>query len=225
MTNNQIAFKEKLIKSIQCGSADSIDIIAVNQFLEETIPTIRQGTISEIYSITLLIAMIIGYFSKEINEAHRIHYLKVLEDSNQSVDETKRNMRYWIRIVFIDFEKNVKENHFWLFRITLLLGYHPQKRQRFWSKMTAIAINKNFRDLCSNHKDMLLGLLSKNPYLRQDTLKIVLKHFDYMSIHLREKVLLSFFEQDDVPYFLRLALKNKSIKNEVLKEKIATYCR
>ena len=148
---------------------------------------IQQGS-NTYYPISLIISLIMGAYQLKIEENNRILYLSRLITQSRSSKEARYHLKLWVKNIFIDFDRNIKSNPIWFEHIKMILGKQHQRKQIYLSKLVAQQVNKHLRIINPNLKYQLLSLIFDNHTLDNLSLKIIMKHYEYLGNNLKQKV-------------------------------------
>lgn len=192
MDSNFNEFAIKLLKSLTLGVNSKLSIFEINQFLRQAIN--RPNEIISInfepkkyfrgtgrYDLKFLITKTILFYNIEIDFETRKKFLELLLSGNFALNDKQVNIKYWIRILFSDFDTYIKCSPTWEELIYLFVGVHVDNKQMRVSKIVVEQFNKNFRNINKNSRNILINKLLKNKYLQKETQKIVLKNIKHLN--------------------------------------------
>ncbi|MBC7863473.1 MAG: hypothetical protein IAF38_10890 [Bacteroidia bacterium] len=190
MNNSQLDLSIKLAKSLQFGFNARLTLDSVNDFISQMTGAPPEIVLVKIeypngykndyyYDLNFILVKTVLCYNEGVNFELRLNLLKSLLNDPGRFSHAEK-IKYWVRVIFADFDRYIQYNPVWEELIYLLLAQQKHKKQLIISKLIIQQFSKNFRKISSAKRFVILEKLMLNASLQNEIRLLFLKHAKFI---------------------------------------------
>lgn len=173
----------------------------------------------EYYYIEAVLVYTVVQYRTHVPLEIRTRFMEILMSRSGLI-----NMKLWVYMFFANLDDCLKYKVEWLHFLKVIFDGKTLKQQRIISYLILVRINRHFREFSYANRKIIMDMLLLSSE-RWERLKIVSKHYEYISWWHREKALSQFLKDHSIPKSYFIGFKDKEIRDLNLKNQIVTICK